>query len=640
MSDEQSLSSKKSHFTQISLNTSSHDASESTSKRPTPEREAYQPPEVAKREELNILRAKILVAVIILLAVCGVGSATYILVKDQERANFENEFAGYASEILTVSRQKADQLFLGLDAFSASIESQAASENALRNTSWPFYTVPDWSIKAQKLARLTGVSDATVSLYPIVQIDEMDEFNAFAAQAVPKWYQESVENENTDMTAEEFWSKTIPFIFTITFDSEKKPQLVPPTGINESIPVLQTYPLMFDQELGIMTTMYERATLGGFMSQVSIARALRKPTIGFTALLDGVSAVPGSQIMQPIYDTAHIDSGDNKMVAVTLIRLNWLDYFKNLLTKGESGVVVVLEGACSAQSAQESLGQEVWLQFVMSYRIEGLNAEYLGDSDLHDPKYNGMEVEDIFVDLGVDESQLPEGSCVPVMTLHVYPSEDLEKSFQTNNSVIYTAVVAVIFIFTSLVFLLYDYFVRRRQTKVMERIVRQDKIVANVFPTAIRDRLYQSQQKQKNNRDLQGDLNDGFEEIDFEGESGISGAAPLADLFPSITVVFADIAGFTAWSSAREPQQVFVLLETIYGAFDKIAYRHSVFKVETVGDCYVGAVGLPEPVDNHATVACKFARDCLKTMKEVTLKLEVTLGPDTGDLDLRTGIHR
>eukprot|EP00980_Cylindrotheca_fusiformis_P020171 scaffold7242_cov137-Cylindrotheca_fusiformis.AAC.7 len=214
-------------------------------------------------------------------------------------------------------------------------------------------------------------------------------------------------------------------------------------------------------------------------------------------------------------------------------------------------------------------------------------------------------------------------------------------SFQTNEAVIYTIVVAVIFIFTSLVFLLYDYFVRRRQTKVMERIMRQDKIVSNVFPTAIRDRLYQGQEKQKgkNMKNIDRKLTDNFDGLDFDGDSNISGSAPLADLFPSITVVFADISGFTAWSSAREPQQVFVLLETLYGAFDKIVYRHSVFKVETVGDCYVAAVGLPEPVEKHAVVACKFARDCLKKMKEITLKLEVTLGPDTGDLDLRTGIH-
>ena len=48
---------------------------------------------------------------------------------------------------------------------------------------------------------------------------------------------------------------------------------------------------------------------------------------------------------------------------------------------------------------------------------------------------------------------------------------------------------------------------------------------------------------------------------------------------PDTTILFADIAGFTAWSSVREPVQVFTLLETLYRAFDEIAKRRRVFKV-------------------------------------------------------------
>ena len=42
----------------------------------------------------------------------------------------------------------------------------------------------------------------------------------------------------------------------------------------------------------------------------------------------------------------------------------------------------------------------------------------------------------------------------------------------------------------------------------------------------------------------------------------------------------------------REPTQVFTLLETVYGAFDAIAKRRHVFKVETIGDCYVSVDSL------------------------------------------------
>lgn len=50
--------------------------------------------------------------------------------------------------------------------------------------------------------------------------------------------------------------------------------------------------------------------------------------------------------------------------------------------------------------------------------------------------------------------------------------------------------------------------------------------------------------------------------------------------------MFADMEGFTAWSSQRDPISVFTLLETVYNAFDEIAAKKKVFKVETVGDCY------------------------------------------------------
>lgn len=45
--------------------------------------------------------------------------------------------------------------------------------------------------------------------------------------------------------------------------------------------------------------------------------------------------------------------------------------------------------------------------------------------------------------------------------------------------------------------------------------------------------------------------------------------------------MFGDIEGFTAWSSVREPSQVFILLESLYAAMDRIATKYRVFKVRT-----------------------------------------------------------
>ena len=118
-------------------------------------------------------------------------------------------------------------------------------------------------------------------------------------------------------------------------------------------------------------------------------------------------------------------------------------------------------------------------------------------------------------------------------------------------------------------------------------------------------------------------------------------------------------------SSTREPTQVFTLLETVFKSFDEIAKSKSwcdqhlfaldtpltrfaahlvpterrVFKVETVGDCYVAACGLPEPQRDHATIVVKFAHNLVHNMNKVVKTLETTLGPDTADLGIRIGVH-
>jgi class 3 adenylate cyclase len=81
------------------------------------------------------------------------------------------------------------------------------------------------------------------------------------------------------------------------------------------------------------------------------------------------------------------------------------------------------------------------------------------------------------------------------------------------------------------------------------------------------------------------------------------------------------------------------LLETLYAAFDAIAKRRRIFKVETIGDCYVAVSGLPEPRADHAMVMSKFSSDIMNVMRTLTRDLETTLGPDTGDLALRIGLH-
>jgi class 3 adenylate cyclase len=168
----------------------------------------------------------------------------------------------------------------------------------------------------------------------------------------------------------------------------------------------------------------------------------------------------------------------------------------------------------------------------------------------------------------------------------------------------------------------------------MESVLQTSRFVSTLFPANVRDRIMNDA-----NDDLRGKSFLMGGKDNEETGFGVYRTRPIADYFPHTTVMFADISGFTAWSSTREPFQVFQLLETLYSAFDEIADRRGVFKVETVGDSYVAVCGLPMPRKDHAVVMARFARDCTNKANKITRELEVTLGPDTADLAFRIGLH-
>jgi class 3 adenylate cyclase len=221
--------------------------------------------------------------------------------------------------------------------------------------------------------------------------------------------------------------------------------------------------------------------------------------------------------------------------------------------------------------------------------------------------------------------------------------------YSSSRAEIFAAILAAVFITTGMVFFVYVQYVHRRQNKVMATALRTNAIVSSLFPSNVRDRILKEAEEQveremKNTSPfvaakhrLKSFLED--EPEDSRENADVFSTKPIADLFPETTLMIADMVGFTAWSSVREPCQVFVLLETVYHAFDQIAKRRGVFKVETVGDCYVAVAGLPEPRKDHAVVMARFASDCNGKLHRLVKELEVKLGPDTGDLSMRFGLH-
>jgi hypothetical protein len=71
----------------------------------------------------------------------------------------------------------------------------------------------------------------------------------------------------------------------------------------------------------------------------------------------------------------------------------------------------------------------------------------------------------------------------------------MEADYASTNPVYFTLGAALIFVFTAAVFLVFDCFVERRQRKVMTNVVRSNQIIASLFPSVVRDRLYVAEEK-------------------------------------------------------------------------------------------------------------------------------------------------
>ena len=143
------------------------------------------------------------------------------------------------------------------------------------------------------------------------------------------------------------------------------------------------------------------------------------------------------------------------------------------------------------------------------------------------------------------------------------------------------------------------------EQKVSERLLH------NVLPYAIAERL-------KGRPEI---MADDFTEV-------------IADSFPEVTVLFADIVGFTKFSEGVSAEVMVDVLNDIFTRFDSISDHRGLEKIKTIGDSYMAASGLPIPVADHAERAAHMALDMLEAMDRFNAQspyqLKIRIGISTG----------
>jgi class 3 adenylate cyclase len=144
--------------------------------------------------------------------------------------------------------------------------------------------------------------------------------------------------------------------------------------------------------------------------------------------------------------------------------------------------------------------------------------------------------------------------------------------------------------------------VRNRRDLDLER-EKSERLLLNVLPTSIATRLKQTE-------------------------------AVIADGFPDVTVMFADIVDFTRRSERIAPEQVVESLNDLFSVFDQLARERGLEKIKTIGDAYMVVGGLPDPRPDHVEAVAEMA---LAMRAEVAghvdpggQPLAVRIGIDTG----------
>ncbi|KAL3097460.1 hypothetical protein niasHS_003908 [Heterodera schachtii] len=104
------------------------------------------------------------------------------------------------------------------------------------------------------------------------------------------------------------------------------------------------------------------------------------------------------------------------------------------------------------------------------------------------------------------------------------------------------------------------------------------------------------------------------------------------NLMNNVSILFADIQGFTKMSSNKSADELVNLLNDLFGRFDYLCGRCNLEKISTLGDCYYCVAGCPEPIPNHAANCVEMGLAMIIAIRQFDL--------DRGqDVNMRVGIH-
>jgi hypothetical protein len=433
---------------------------------------------IGKAKHVTVFRLRLFVLVALVCSTIGVALAVYFYTTEAEEDSFEAQFLEDTAKVFETVGSSLDLTLGAVDAFLVSMVSYARSVNS----SWPFVTVPDYAVRVAKIASLSRA--VVLNQYHLVPEDQRVEWESYSLQN-NGWVDEALRIQAIDPTyAGKLVNDWHP---NGAVDDNFGP--VPP-GSGPYLPKWQTAPVVPSSVYapynwdGVHYPSLVKAlpvVQGKQRVVISEVRNIADPNNPDSVTLAEINnewvkdylsededhTEPFSNIYYPVLDGAAdavvltddrtSQTRKGKMVAVFTMTFFWRDLIEDILPQGSKGLVVVFDSACNQ---------------TFTYQINCREVVYLGVGDRHDSKYDYLETSSSINDLRGDRSSTGrplDDSDECKYKLRIYPSHAMESDFRTSNPVIFTSAAVVIFAFTSLIFIVYDCLVERRQKKIMKK---------------------------------------------------------------------------------------------------------------------------------------------------------------------------
>jgi hypothetical protein len=438
------------------------------------------------------------------------------------------QFQNYANQIFDVSSLRMEDLFNQVGSMGVSFSAFASG------WAWPYVTILNFQPQASNFFEQQSSSNS-LQLSVLVTEAQRPQWQNYSVVMSPTWIKESNEYLGLDPMPE-----ITPYIYNV-FPENGTMYESPGLG-NRSDYYAPVSMVAFSNVVSVDLVNYDTLDDSSFLSVddflANAAKTVQTPLVVTppdepddpNESFDGSdilkSSWPQSTIATALFDS--FDQEERKRVATLSTQVLWDSFFQDIFVDGE------MDGPIS-MALEDTCGKSYM------YEIEGSNVVYKGSANMPVLPSGQPKTKSTY-------SGIPLTKCS--LVVHLAASNQLAEASTSNKPVTYTLATLGVFFVMAIFFCVYDRLTGKSYVEAMGEVERSKSIVASLFPSHVRDRVLNDksvrseQATSSGGYDLDGDMDDFLQ----KSRHGFL-SKPIADLHPSVTVLFADVANFTvsAW---------------------------------------------------------------------------------------------